>query len=100
MERTMSDLCYSFPIFNRVLAQAELMDRMIEKVGVSPLALIRCDGGASWLEARTRCIDCLSEQACRAWLASDSADAPDAPQLCPNAQFFNAIKSSMPSPGS
>ena len=31
---SMSDYCYSFPLLNRVIAQAECMDRMMAAIGV------------------------------------------------------------------
>ena len=66
----MSDYSYSFPVFHRVLAQAELMDRMMQQAGIDPLAVIRLDQGATWFAARTRCIDCVHDRHCRAWLDS------------------------------
>ena len=92
VESAMSDLCYSFPVFNRVLTQAGLMDRMMQKTGVDPLEVIRKDQGASWYEARTRCIDCVSVQHCRAWLEAEHGDGrPIAPQFCPNSALFDSI---------
>lgn len=83
----MSDFCYSWPVFNRVFRQAEVMDRMMERVGVRPAVAVRIDQGMAWYDARTKCIDCLAEQQCRWWL--ESADASAAPpDFCPNAQFF------------
>ena len=87
----MSDFCYSFPVFRRVYAQAELMDRMISQSGVNPLDVVRCDGGMSWFEARTRCIDCNSDNQCRAWLESAPRGGP-VPQFCPNADFLNQCR--------
>jgi Family of unknown function (DUF6455) len=86
-----SDFCYSFPVFNRVLAQAKVMDAMMEKVGVNPLIAIRRDAGASWSEARMRCIDCVSAGECREWLDAAVCDQPhDAPQFCPNRGFYES----------
>ena len=40
-----SDLCYSSPMLDRIFRQAELMDRMMERVGVDPMAAARLDAG-------------------------------------------------------
>jgi hypothetical protein len=88
----MSDYCYSFPVFNRVLSQADLMDRMLERIGISPVRVIRHDNGASWYEARTRCIDCEVEDRCRAWLAAVPTDGEaEKPSFCPNSAFFCSL---------
>lgn len=89
----MSDHSYGFPIFNRVHAQAELMDRMMARTGADPLVAIRRDGGASWYEARSRCIDCVADRLCRQWLDTSSCDGPqDVPAFCDNRAFINACR--------
>ena len=85
----MSDFCYSRPMFDRVFRQAELMDRMMERVGVNPAAAARVDKGMAWYEARTKCIACCSERQCRDWLARSEAQAfSEPPEFCHNAEFF------------
>ena len=85
----MSDFCYSRPMLNRIIRQAELMDRMIERAGVDPAAAVRIDRGMGWYEARTRCIACCSERECRDWLARSKAEmSSKPPAFCPNAEFF------------
>ncbi len=89
----MGDFCYDFPILKRVLAQAEHMDRVMDKIGVNPVIAIRADGGGAWYEARTRCIDCTSDSKCRAWLDARRSEGPlDAPEFCPNREFFDACR--------
>ena len=61
----MSDFCYSRSMFDRVFRQAELMDRMMERVGVNAAAAARIDKGMAWYEARTKCIACCSDRQCR-----------------------------------
>lgn len=88
-EVLVSDFCYSYPILNRVLAQAEQMDMMMAAIGADPLLAIRRDHGSSWYEARTRCIDCAVSRQCRDWLEDvDRVAAKDAPAFCPNHDFF------------
>lgn len=85
----MSYYCYSYPLLNRVIAQAERMDTMMSTLGVDPIIAIRCDSGASWYEARTRCIGCAADRRCEAWLQAADSDQPrQPPSFCPNAAFF------------
>lgn len=83
----MSDFCYGWPALNRIFRQAELMDRMIERIGVEPIVAVRIDQRTAWYEARTKCVDCASEQTCRRWLDCASVGSPP-PHFCPNADFF------------
>ena len=83
----MSDFCFSWPMLNHVLSQAKLMDEMMSRLGVDPAVAVRVDQGAAFYEARTRCIDCSSVESCRCLLASSEA-SPVAPDVCPNAAFF------------
>jgi hypothetical protein len=84
-----SDFCYSRPMIDRVFRQAELMDRMMERVGVNAAAAARVDKGMAWYEARTKCIACCSERQCHDWLARPEAQASsEAPEFCHNAEFF------------
>jgi hypothetical protein len=77
-------------MLERVLRQAERMDRMMERLGVDRAALARIDRGMAWYEARSRCIACCRETACRQWL--ETARAPAAPpDFCANAGLFRSI---------
>jgi hypothetical protein len=40
-----TDFCYSWPMMQRVLRQANLMDRMMQCVGVEPVRAARIDKG-------------------------------------------------------
>ena len=70
----MSDFCYGRPMLNRIFRQAELMDRVMERVGVDLPVAARLDRGMAWYEARTKCIACCNERQCRAWL--ERSDVP------------------------
>jgi Family of unknown function (DUF6455) len=83
-----SDFCYSRPMLNRIFRHAELMDRMMERVGVDPGVAVRLDRGMVWYEARSTCVSCCKEQQCHRWLqGSKGLQAP--PEFCPNAEFFH-----------
>jgi hypothetical protein len=89
----MSDLCYSRPMLNRIFRQAELMDRMMERVGVDPATAARLDKGMALYEARTRCIACCSERKCLDWLGRPPAEGcSDPPEFCHNAEFFRSCR--------
>jgi hypothetical protein len=91
----MSDFCYSRPMLDRVFQQAELMDRMMARVGVDPALAARVDSGMAWYEARTGCIACCHEPACRQWLEKAAA-VPAPPEFCANTEFFRSCLESDP----
>jgi hypothetical protein len=73
----------------RVLEQADLMDRVMDAIGINPARAARIDRGIARYEARSRCIGCADDQKCRSWLAHTSgAKANTPPEFCPNAAFF------------
>ena len=93
----MSDFCYSSPMLDRIFRQAELMDRMMERVGVNPAAAARLERGTAWYEARTSCIACCSERQCRDWLTLSETQAVSAPpEFCHNAAFFRRCGAKSP----
>jgi len=74
-------------MFRRVWQQAELLDRMMEQLGVSKLDAVRLERGAAFREARTQCIECPFSEVCRNWLdATERLPLP--PDFCANATFF------------
>lgn len=76
-----------WPALNQVLRRQELMDRMMERLGVDALTAVSLDKGQTFVEARAACRYCQQESACRAWL--DAPKAPTSPpEFCPNARFF------------
>jgi hypothetical protein len=76
-------------MLTRVFRQAELMDRMIQRVGVDPVTVARIDRGMAWYEARTRCIACCNERQCNEWLASPgTVAASEPPEFCHNAELL------------
>ena len=85
----MSDVCQFRPMLNRVLQHAELMDQMMERLGVDPAAAARLENGMAWYEARSQCIACPSERQCREWLKR-AAIAPllGPPDFCDSSALF------------
>jgi hypothetical protein len=76
-----------WPMFNQVRRRQELMDQMMQTLGVDVLTAVRLDKGQGFVRARARCRDCLHESECRLWLDS-SPILPLPPNFCPNADFF------------
>jgi Family of unknown function (DUF6455) len=65
----------------------DLMERMMQRMNVSPAVAARVDGGMALGAARTKCIFCLSESECVPWL--DGKDGSGDPrEFCPNVAFF------------
>ena len=71
--------------------QARLMGAMMERVGVDFSLTAREDGFAA---ASRRCLMCANSEPCGRWLEQDGADA--APSFCPNAMFFDRMRSRWP----
>jgi hypothetical protein len=85
----MTDFCLDSPMLDQILRHAELMDRMMDCVGVDAAAAIRIDQGMALYEARTRCIGCCHERQCRDWLARTEVNkSNEAPEFCCNTKFF------------
>jgi len=79
-----------WPMFNQVRHRQELMDHMMETLGVDVLTAVRLDHGQAFVNARTRCRDCLHESECRNWLDLPQG-LPSLPDFCPNARFFRRV---------
>jgi hypothetical protein len=87
----MADFCIDRPMLRRVFRQTALMDTMMERVGVDPVAAARDSEGTAWYEARSRCIACCSGRQCRDWLSQTPATSKP-PPFCHNADFLNRCK--------
>jgi hypothetical protein len=94
-EGAMTDFCYSRPMLKRVLEQAELMDRMMDALGINPATAARIDRGSAWYEARSRCIACTRDTGCRRWLSGLQGEISSSPPaFCANADFFRLARQS------
>lgn len=83
----MANRAPNWPLFRKVWRRAELTDRMIEALAVSPIIAARIDKGNAYHNACTICLTCSVATACRNWL--DESQYPALPpDFCPNAQFF------------
>jgi hypothetical protein len=81
----MSEICFS----QRVLRQADLMARMMERIGVDTAYAASKDGGLPWYEGRTKCIFCCNVQRCSKWL--DGLEPFGNPaEFCTNTKFFRS----------
>lgn len=76
-----------WPMFRRVERQVQHMARMMERIDVDAAAAVRHQSGASFAQARTRCIHCRSATECRRWLAGEP-DAEHPARFCPNIAYF------------
>ena len=97
----MTDFCYSRTVLNRVLQQAELMDRVMERLAVDRATAARLENGMAWYEARSQCIACHSERQCQEWLKRAPAEpSNEPPDFCRNTAFFRSCPASdrRPSP--
>ncbi len=77
------------PMFNQVLRRQELMDQMMQTLGVDALTAVRLEKGQAFVRARARCRECLHESECRRWLDLPEG-LPSPPHFCPNNDFFRS----------
>jgi hypothetical protein len=76
-----------WPMFDRVLSHARLMDEMLRRVGAEPGDAVRIEQGVTWHEARTECLGCAEARRCRDWLHNADALAPP-PDFCRSAALL------------
>ncbi len=89
----MTDFCVGAPMLQRVLLQADLMNNMMDCVGVAPARAARLDNGMALYEARSRCIACAHDRLCRQWIeAQHGATASAPPGYCANREFFGRAR--------
>ena len=83
----MGRTCRHWPMFERVLSHARLMDEMMERVGAEAGKAVRIEHGMAWQEARTQCLGCPEAHRCVDWLhAADPLTSP--PDFCRGAPLF------------
>jgi hypothetical protein len=97
--QTMRDSDKRWPMYNRVLQQAQRMDDMMRCLGADPALAARQDEGEAFAHARTVCLVCPFQAPCGRWLAQ-ATDVVEPPGFCPNAAFFAAARRKVPVPHS
>jgi hypothetical protein len=75
-----------WPMTGQVWHRAELLERMIARLDVCGAAA-RLDDGTGLLEARGRCLDCISTGACERFLAEEPL-TEEPPGFCLNVAFL------------
>ena len=74
----------------KIRRRQDLMDSVMERCEVDPLAAVRVESGEAFFLARAKCRQCLHEDDCRNWWLETSGSLP--PNFCPNADFLRACK--------
>ena len=69
------------------------MKEMLQRAGLDPEIATQVDSESIIREVRRRCRKCQSEGLCERWLAGKAEGNND---FCPNAQVFEALKSTRP----
>jgi hypothetical protein len=78
-------------LVRRVERRAHRMHDLMQRIGVDPVALVRAEGGDTYLRARSLCLFCGTSDKCLRWL--DQTPPSDArPAFCPNLTLFEACK--------
>jgi len=81
-------------IFSRLTKQADLMDAMIKKLGVSEQIWALPDHAGVLRRAANRCLSCDKPDACEHWLANES-NPDEAPAFCRNHDLFERVIDNM-----
>lgn len=82
----MTEKVPTWPMSLRVWQHEDLMDQMLTKLDIEPVAAVRLDAGAAFLHARAKCINCGYAHDCRNIIDDDRAALP--PVFCSNIDFF------------
>jgi hypothetical protein len=77
-----------WPKMRRVEQQARYMAAMMARLAVDGVAATREGRGIQFAAASRRCLMCNSSVECEQWLA-DPNRGSEAPEFCPNAEFFS-----------
>ena len=78
-------------MYKRLIRQADLMDTMVDKLGVRPALEGRADQAGVMRRAANRCMSCTESAACQQWL-DDHETASEAPQYCRNHDLFERLR--------
>jgi hypothetical protein len=79
------------PPFSSIARQAERMREMIDRLDVDTIKLACLGEGASYVQARLKCLDCSNTERCFQWLETSPPNA-ERPTFCPNLSLFESCK--------
>ena len=77
-------------MYNKMMRQADLMDTMIDTLGVRSALESRPDQANVMRRAAGRCMGCNESAACEQWLTENDS-AAEAPQYCRNHDMFERL---------
>ena len=83
----MSDKNSRWPICRQVEQRERRTERMIERLGVEPAALVRLRQGDVYADVRQACFECRNSDRCRLWLEMVDPQTSE-PDFCPNLKTF------------
>lgn len=81
-------------IFSRLTQQADLMDAMMDKLGVANEMRHMPDHAAVLRRAANRCLTCEKPDSCQHWLNNES-HPDEAPAFCKNHDLFERVLDQM-----
>ena len=81
-------------IFTRMARRADLMDEMMEKLGVADELHTMPDHAAVLRRAANRCLTCEKPDACQHWLDHEP-NPGSAPDFCRNHDLFERVLTQM-----
>ncbi len=79
-----------FNILDRISAKADLMDRMMRKLGVRDAVKDMPDAPSVMRSATVRCLSCGHAGECASWL-DQAAEPAHAPSYCRNRELFEFV---------
>ncbi|MCY0146546.1 DUF6455 family protein [Hoeflea sp. G2-23] len=81
-------------IFSRLTQQADLMDAMMDKLGVADEMRSMPDHAAVLRRAANRCLTCDRPDSCQEWLGHET-NPDEAPGFCKNHDLFDRVLDQM-----
>lgn len=79
-----------FDFFTRLTSRADLMDRMMRKLGLAEEMKQLPDHAGVYRRAANRCLSCDQPDACEEWLNANT-DPASAPPFCRNSELFDRV---------
>jgi Family of unknown function (DUF6455) len=76
-----------WPMYRNVERRAVRLQEMMRRLQANPAHLMRTANGECYMEARQKCVTCLSAEECLVWLDSEP-DVVGEADFCPNREMF------------